>query len=140
MRPPRLPLGRAPSGGYKPSVELSDLRGDERLALVALLKVAVVADGSVSDEEVEEIGDIVEAFGEREYRELVDEVSRRFQSQDDLKTFLETIERPEARELIYGLFLEEAAPEALRGRESELVAWLADAWKIEVEIDDGEAP
>ena len=134
-----MPLGHVPPGGYKRSVELSDLRGDERLALVALLKVAVVADGSVSDEEVEEIGDVVEAFGEREYRELVDEVSRRFQSQDDLKTFLETIERPEARELIYGFFLEEAAPEALRGRESELVAWLADAWKIEVEIDDGEA-
>ncbi len=121
-------------------MELSDLREDERLALVALLKVAVVADGSVSDEEVEEIGDVVEAFGEGEYRKLVDEVSRRFQSQDDLKDFLETIERPEARELIYGFFLEEAAPEALRGRESELVAWLADAWKIEVEIDDGEAP
>jgi len=133
-------LDACPSGGYKRSVELSDLRGDERLALVALLKVAVVADGSVSDEEVEEIGDVVEAFGEGEYRKLVDEVSRRFQSQDELKTFLETIERREARELIYGFFLEEAATEALRGRESELVAWLAEAWEIEVEIDDGEAP
>jgi uncharacterized tellurite resistance protein B-like protein len=139
VRPPRLPLGRSPSRGYKRSVELSDLRGDERLALVALLKVAVVADGSVSDEEVEEIGEVVDAFGEREYRELVDEVSRRFQSQDDLKTFLETIERPEARELIYAFFLEEAAAEALRGRESEMVAWLGDTWKIEIEIDDSEA-
>jgi hypothetical protein len=119
-------------------VELSDLRGDERLALVALLRVAVVADGCVSDEEVEEIGEVVDAFGEREYRELVDEVSRRFQSQDDLKTFLETIERPEARELIYAFFLEEAAAEALRGRESEMVAWLGDTWKIEIEIDDSE--
>jgi hypothetical protein len=36
------------TGWYKRSVELSDLRGDERLALVALLKVAVVADGRVS--------------------------------------------------------------------------------------------
>jgi uncharacterized tellurite resistance protein B-like protein len=53
-------------------VELSDLREDERLALVALLKVAVVADGSVSDEEVEEISDVVEGFGESEYRKLVD--------------------------------------------------------------------
>jgi hypothetical protein len=127
------------TGWYKRSVELLDLRGDERLALVALLKVAVVADGRVSDEEVEEIGDVVDALGEGEYRKLVDEVSRRFQSQDDLKTFLETIQRPEARDLIYGFFLEEAAGEALRGRESELVAWLADAWKIEVKIDNGEA-
>jgi hypothetical protein len=121
-------------------MELSDLRGDERLALVALLKVAVVADGSVSDEEVEEIGDVVAAFGEAEYRTLVDEVSRRFQSQDALMVFLETIERPEARELIYGFFLGEVAGEMLRGPEPELVAWLAEAWEIEVEIDDGEAP
>jgi len=120
-------------------MELADLRGDERLALVALLKVAVVADGSVSEEEVEEIGEVVDAFGEDEYRKLVEEVARRFQSGDDLKSFLETIERPEARELIYGFFLEEAVGEALQGRESELVAWLADAWEIEVKIDEGEA-
>ena len=82
-------------------MELLDLRGDERLALVALLKVAVVADGSVSDEKIEEISDVVEAFGEGEYRKLVDEVSRRFQSPADLKTFLETIQRPEARELSF---------------------------------------
>ena len=90
-------------------MELSDLRSDERLALVALLEAAVVADGSVSDDEVEDIRKVVDAFGEDEYRKLVDEVSRRFQSRDDLLSFLETIERPEARELIYGLFLQEAA-------------------------------
>jgi uncharacterized tellurite resistance protein B-like protein len=133
-------LGCALLGRYKRAMELQDLRGDERLALVALLKVAIVADGGVSDEEVEEIGDVAEAFGEGEYQKLVDEVAQRFQSADDLKTFLETIERPEARELIYGFFLEEAAGEALQGRESELVAWLAEAWGIEVEIDDSEEP
>ena len=120
-------------------MEFSDLRGDERLALVALLEFAVVADGGVSDEEVEEISDVVEAIGESEYRELVDEVSRRFQSQADLKTFLETIQRPEARDLIYDFFLEQAAGEALRGRESELVDWLAVVWQLKVKIDDGEA-
>jgi hypothetical protein len=36
-------------------------------------------------------------------------------------TFLETIQRREAREFIYGFFFGEAAGEALRGRESELV-------------------
>jgi uncharacterized tellurite resistance protein B-like protein len=135
----RVFLGCLPPDGYKRPVELSDLSGDERLALVALLKVAVVADGSVSDEEVEEIGEVVDAFGEDEYRKLVDEVSRRFQTQDDLMSFLETIQRPEAREFIYGFFFEEAASEALRGRESELVDWLAEVWQLEVKIDDGEA-
>ena len=77
--------------------------------------------------------------GQSEYRKLVDEVSRRFQSQADLKTFLETIQRPEARDLIYDFFLEQAAGEALRGRESELVDWLAVVWQLEVKIDDGEA-
>jgi uncharacterized tellurite resistance protein B-like protein len=52
-------------------MELSDLRGDERLALVALLETAVVADGSVSDEEVEDIREVIDAFGEDQYRGLV---------------------------------------------------------------------
>jgi len=119
-------------------MELSDLRGDERLALVALLEAAVVADGSVSDHEVEDIQKVVDAFGEDEYRRLVDEVSPRFKSEDNLMDFLETIERPEARDLIYGVFLEEAASEALRGRESDLVDWLAEVWKIDVKIEDDE--
>jgi hypothetical protein len=120
-------------------MELSDLRGDERLALVALLEVAVVADGSVSDEEVDEIREVVDAFDESEYRKLVDEVSQRFPSQDDLMAFLETIRRPEAREFIYAFFFRKAAGEALRGREPELIDWLAEAWKIEIKVDDGEA-
>ena len=120
-------------------MELSDLRGDERLALVALLEAAVVADGSVSDDEVEDIRKVVDAFGENEYRRLVDDVSQRFQNEDDLMSFLETIQRPEARDLIYGFFLAEAAGEALRGREPALVDWLAEVWKIDVKIDDGEA-
>jgi hypothetical protein len=53
--------------------------------------------------------------------------------------FLETIQRPEARDLIYGFFLEEAVGEALRGREAELVDRLGKVWNIDVKIDDGEA-
>ena len=121
-------------------MELSDLRGDERLALVALLEVAVVADGSVSDDEVGEIRQVVKTFGEDEYRKLVDEVSRRFQTQDDLMTFLETIQRREAQEFIYGFFFGEAAGEALRGREPELVDWLAEVWNIDVKVDESEMP
>jgi len=58
---------------------------------------------------------------------------------DDLMDFLSTIQRPEARDLIYGFFLAEATGEALRGRESELIDWLAEVWKIDVKIDDGDA-
>jgi hypothetical protein len=104
-----------------------------------LLEAAVVADGSLSNDEVEHIRKVVDAFGEEEYRKLVDEVARRFQSQDDLMNFLETIQRPEPRDLIYGLFLAEASGEALRGRESELVDWLAEVWQLDVKIDDGES-
>jgi hypothetical protein len=41
--------------------------------------------------------------------------------------------------LICGFFLAEAAGEALRGHESELIDWLAVVWRLEVKIDDGEA-
>jgi hypothetical protein len=104
-----------------------------------LLEAAVVADGSLSNDEVEHIRKVVDAFGEEEYRKLVDEVARRFQSRDDLMNLLETIQRPEARDLIYGFFLAEAAGEGLRGREFRAGRLARRGWQLDVKIDDGES-
>jgi uncharacterized tellurite resistance protein B-like protein len=117
-------------------VELSDLNEEERIALLALLQTVVAADGRVSDGEREEIAELVEAFGEDGYRRAFDEAGRRFENDDQLKAFLAKTGRPEARELILGMVLEAAIPEAVEGRESELVAWLSDTWDIETRFED----
>lgn len=120
-------------------MDLEDLEPSERLALVALLKLVVLSDRSVSPEEIDEIQDVVEAFGEDGYQKLLDQVEEEFPDEGALKKFLGTVKREDARELIYGLILETASAEALQGQEPELLAWLAKAWNVELKVDDLDA-
>ena len=123
-------------------MELEDLNQDERTALVGLMKMAVMSDGSVSEEELEYVEDLVDAFGEDGYQRTLDAFEKRFTDSDDFKKFLKTVGvgREDARELIFGTVLESAGAEAVEGREAELLDWLAKTWDIKIEIeDDGEA-
>lgn len=119
-------------------MELKDLAPEERIAFVALLKATVMADGNVSEEERGRIEEIADEIGEDIYERALDEVERRFADEDSLKKFLGTIARPEAREVIYGTVFELALTNAVEGRESELLAWLANAWQIKVEYEKPE--
>jgi uncharacterized tellurite resistance protein B-like protein len=117
-------------------VELADLDGQERVALLALLQRVVAADGRVSEEERDEIAELVDAFGEEGYRQAFDEAGSRFGNDDELKTFLTKAGRPEARELIMGMLLEAAIPGAVEGHESAILNWLSDTWGIETHFED----
>ena len=116
-------------------MELNDLTHDERLALVALVEVAVSADADVSDDEQDQIARIAGVFGDEAYRDLANEADERFPDEAALKTFLGGLSRQEARELIYGTVLEAALPDAIEQHESSLLGWLATAWKVTVQFD-----
>ena len=117
-------------------MELKDLNGDERTALVGLMREVVLSDSNLSDDEIDEVADIVGAFGEEGYQAALDAFEARFSDEEHFRSFLAGIKRQEARELIYGTVLQGAAGDAIEGGESELLSWLADAWKIEVQIED----
>jgi hypothetical protein len=118
------------------AMELTELNPDERIALVGLVKAVVLADGQVSEDEMEEVQEIVDAFGDEAYRGYLDAFEARFADEPSFQQFLKTIERQEARELIYGTILAGAAADAIEGHESELLSWLADAWNVEITIAD----
>jgi hypothetical protein len=123
-------------------MELADLNQDERTALVGLMKLTVMADGNVSEEELEYVEDLVEAFGEEGYQATLDAFEKRFSDVDSFKRFLKTlgVGRQDARELIFGTVLETAGTEAIEGGEAELLDWLGRTWDVKVEIqDDGES-
>ena len=63
-----------------------------------------------------------------------------FRRRQALRAFLASIERQEARELIYGTLIEAAITDTVEGRESELLEWLAKEWKIEVTYDEPAEP
>lgn len=112
------------------ALELKDLNEDERIALVALLAQVVEADTYVTDPEARRVRAIVRALGTKAYDAAVAEGDRRFEDKAELRRFVPTIERQEARELIYETLLETALVDTPVNAESELLDWLADVWKI----------
>jgi hypothetical protein len=119
-------------------MELGDLNQDERTALVGLMKFAVMSDGTVSEEELEYVEDLVDAFGEEDYQKTLDAFEGRFSDVDGFKKFLKTVGvgRPDARELIFGTVLGAADTQAIEGGEAELLDWLGQAWDVKIEIQD----
>ncbi|HVZ74342.1 MAG TPA: hypothetical protein VHJ20_18305 [Polyangia bacterium] len=122
-------------------MELADLNPDERTALVGLMKLTVMSDGAVSEDELEYVEELVDAFGEDAYQRTLDAFEKRFSDGEAFKKFLAGIgaNRQEARELIFGTVLEAAGAEAIEGDEAELLDWLGKTWDIQIEIEDDDA-
>ncbi len=116
-------------------MELADLNQDERVALVALIKSVALADRAVSDEEQDSLADVVDELGEDSYRAAMDTSDAKFASEADLKTFLHTITRQEAREIIYGTVFDLALSDSVASDESPLLDWVAKTWKVEATFE-----
>jgi hypothetical protein len=111
---------------------LEHLSHEQKLALVALLELFTMADGSVSDAEAVNINKIAEALGVDAYRELLDEVETRFADVEMLKASLLTIKERAARELIYGVAMEEVMSTPSATPSPEILDWLRTEWEIDV--------
>ena len=120
-------------------MELSDLTPDERIALVGLMQMVVLSDANVSDEELEHVDELVDAFGEDGYQQTLDAFEQRFPNEDSFRAFLRTITRQDARDLIFGTVLEAAGAEAVEDHEAEILDWLSSTWNVTVEIEDGDS-
>ena len=116
-------------------MELRDLNHDERLALVALMMLVVESDHRVADGEIAAVDQVVETFGPDGYDALVTEVDERFPTEDELREFLPSIVRQDARELIYGSALDTAIEDTVDVWESSLFDWLAKLWNVTVDFE-----
>ena len=116
-------------------MELSDLDREERVALIGLVEWIGESGGKITDQVSQKIDDIVEALGEKAYRDIADEVDDRFEDEDSLRAFLPLVKRQEAREVIYGAALDVAIGDAIQRNESDLLDWLAREWSIVVQVD-----
>jgi hypothetical protein len=133
------PLDRARLPGEPATaMELSHLNQDEKTALVGLMKVVVMSDGSVTEDEIEHVESLVDAFGEGEYQRTLDAFEKRFLDEESFREFLRGVGRQEARELIFGTVLESAGEGALDGGETDLLDWLSKTWNVKIEIADGD--
>jgi hypothetical protein len=117
-------------------MELPDLNQDERTALVGLMKMVVLSDNEVSEDEVEHVETLVDAFGEEAYERTLDAFETRFQDEASFRKFLQGIGRQDARDLIFGTVLESADEGALDHTETSLLDWLAETWNVKIEIQE----
>src|SRR3569623_3586816 len=106
-------------------MDLDDLNDVVKTALVGLVKTVILADRTVSEDEMEEVDQIVAALGEESYQQHLDAFESRFTDEVSFQKFLQTITRQDARELLYGTVLSGAAADAIEGGASELLSWLA---------------
>ncbi len=117
-------------------MELNELNREERLALVALMESVATSDLRSSADEAVEVAEVAAAFGEEAYRACLDESERRFQDEAALRAFLRTVQRPDARELIFGYAFDLAASDAVGRSETAILDWLALEWNIEVRFEE----
>ncbi len=118
-------------------MEIRDLNADERTALVGLMKVVVLSDGNVSEDEIEHVEMLVDAFGAEDYERTLAAFEQRFADLEAFRAFLRGITRQDACELIFATILESACEGALEGAEVEMLDWLSSTWNVKIEIADG---
>jgi uncharacterized tellurite resistance protein B-like protein len=112
-------------------MNLNDLLPEESLALVALSRAVARADGAISPLEGEAIAVMAAELGEATYRKLFAKAAESFPDQAALKKFLASIERPEARALIYEYILALAGADSISEEEEGLMGWLQETWEIQ---------
>ena len=112
-------------------MQLIDLLPEESLALVALSRAIVRADGAITPLEGRAIAGMAAELGEATYRKLFAKAAESFPDQAALKVFLATIERPEARAIIYESILAVAAADSISAEEEPLIVWLHETWNIQ---------
>jgi hypothetical protein len=111
-------------------MQFTDLHPDEQLALVALSRAIVRADDVVTAAEGRRVARIALEMGEETYRREFARAVESFPDEPSLRRFLESIQRPEARMLIYDTILDLAAADELAPAEEPLIRWLEQTWAV----------
>jgi uncharacterized tellurite resistance protein B-like protein len=118
------------------TMQIKDLDANERLALVALSRVVIKADGEVTAKEGEMNALIAHEMGEAVYKQAFAESIRRFTDRESLKALLSSISRREARELICDTIIEIATGDGLVPAEVDIVRWLDETWRESPAAED----
>jgi uncharacterized tellurite resistance protein B-like protein len=113
--------------------QISDLKADERLALIALAKAIVQADREFSRGEQKELEQIAAEMGEGLFVETTRLAQKRFRELGELQAFVGQITRQAARDLIYDQVYEIAKHDDILEAEKRVLGWLAVLWSIQVD-------
>ena len=116
-------------------MQLSEMQDAEKQALAALVRVMVGVDGEYSAAEMADLANTAEYLGEDEFWQLIGDAGHQHLDQEVLDARAAAVERPEAREAIYGILFGVAAAGTVEDDEGKLLDWLAETWGIETSVE-----
>ncbi|MCB9671466.1 MAG: TerB family tellurite resistance protein [Alphaproteobacteria bacterium] len=114
-------------------MELKDLTTAEQVALVALAKHLVRADGHVSKSEVLDLMEIANALGPLAFARAMEGTKDRYESLDQALEIAMAVRRPEARRLIMTVLTAIAEGDTEDAREDHVLVSLQRRWNIAVD-------
>lgn len=128
-------MSQAPSS-HADSLDLSDLNATEQAALVALVKVGSRSDQTVSQTEALMLDVLRLRLGEPSYSEVAAHVERQIVDQASLRRLLQSVTRPEARELILGTALQILSAETVNSAEDRVLSLASETWNLQPKFLD----
>lgn len=109
------------------ALELGSLEVPEQVALIVLAKALVVADGEISMREMEHLNELSAAFGQAVFQRAD---NAGFGNEQEMVSFLGTVSRPEARDIMFRKLLAIAESDALLPTESAILEAISRAWSV----------
>ena len=108
---------------------LESLAEHEQISLAVLIKTLVTADGKVTKDEALELS-LVVRYLSPEIFQRADTIA--LNDPESLKRFLSTVERQDARDIIYDALLQLAKADGIQAEETAILNQVAEAWDIVV--------
>lgn len=110
------------------TMQVDQLRHDEKLLLIGLYHRLIHADGVVSPEERRALSDLRRRMRVEDWGELLGEAHEAFPDVAALSRACRLLEDPAACQLIYEELVRLAASEEVAPSEGDLLSWLAVTW------------
>jgi len=116
-------------------MKVDQLSEAEQAVLLALVGLMARADGTISDSELGVLEELREELGPEPFKKARDAAAA-FDGGAAILDEAAKVMRPEAREAIFEIVVDTAAPDTIAENEAELLRRLADTWGLESPFAD----
>jgi hypothetical protein len=107
------------------------LSQDEKIVLIAVLKYIVSTDGVITEREIDDINNLAEDAGFKDFQQIFEEVDRKIKSIDDLEKLIDQIKNEKNRLRILEYAIEFSRADAdMNPHEIEILKYMSAKWKI----------
>jgi hypothetical protein len=110
-------------------VDIDSLTEQEQFSLVVLLKALITADGVVSPAENIEISHIARKLDPHLFKRA-EHIA--FNGREGIQSFLKTVSRQYARDVIYEILLQVAKADGIQDAETRILDDVVEAWDVVV--------